>query len=59
MQTPSLPADSLTGDVYVAEPKSSDPASGEEFRIFLTVGSARYGVNVRLIGHVFPNLNTG
>ncbi len=59
VQTPSLPADSLTGTVYVAEPKSSDPTSGEEFRIFLYVGSARYGVNVRLIGHVFPNLDTG
>ena len=59
VQTPSLPADSLTGDVYVAEPKSSDPTSGEEFRIFLHVGSTRYGVNVRLIGHVFPNLETG
>ncbi len=59
VQTPSLPADSLTGDVYVGEPKSSDPSSGEQFRIFIHVGSVRYGVNVRLIGHVFPNLATG
>ena len=59
VQTPSLPADSLTGDVYVGEPKSSDPSSGEQFRIFIHVGSVRYGVNVRLVGHVFPNLATG
>jgi hypothetical protein len=59
VQTPSLPADSLTGDVYVGEPKSNDPSSGEQFRIFIHVGSVRYGVNVRLIGHVFPNLATG
>jgi hypothetical protein len=59
VQTPSLPADSLTGDVYVGAPKSSDPSSGEQFRIFIHVGSVRYGVNVRLIGHVFPNLATG
>ena len=59
VQTPSLPPDSLDGTVYAAEPLSSDPSSGEQFRIFLNVGSERYGVNVRLIGHVFPNLKTG
>lgn len=59
VQTPSLPADSLTGDVYVGEPKSTDPTTGEQFRIFIHVGSVRYGVNVRLVGHVFPNLATG
>lgn len=59
VQTPSLPADSLTGTVYVAQPKSSDPSSGEQFRIFIHAGSERYGVNVRLIGNIFPNLATG
>jgi hypothetical protein len=59
VQTPSLPADSLTGNVYVGEPKSSNPSTGEQFRIFIHVGSQRYGVNVRLIGKVFPNLTTG
>lgn len=59
VQTPSLPADSLTGTVYVAQPKSNNPSSGEQFRIFIHAGSARYGVNVRLIGNIFPNLATG
>jgi hypothetical protein len=59
VETPSLPPDSLHGTVYVAAPTSSDPTTGNQFRVFLTVGSERYGVNVRLIGHVFPNLNTG
>ena len=59
VQTPSLPADSLFGTVYVGEPKSDNPASGEQFRIFLHVGSDRYGVNVRLVGHVFPDPVTG
>lgn len=59
VQTPSLPADSLTGTVYVGEPKSNVPSTGEQFRIFIHVGSVRYGVNVRLIGNVFPNLSTG
>lgn len=59
VQTPSLPADSLSGAVYVGEPKSNDPTTGEQFRIFIHVTSTRYGVNVRLIGKVFPNLQTG
>ncbi len=59
VETPSLPPDSLHGTVYVAQPKSNEPTTGEQFRVFLTAGSERYGVNVRLIGHVFPNLETG
>ena len=59
VQTPSLPADSIGGNVYVGEPKSNDPSTGEQFRIFIHAFSTRYGVNVRLIGKVFPNLKTG
>ncbi|HEX3239112.1 MAG TPA: hypothetical protein VHR18_03120 [Solirubrobacterales bacterium] len=59
VQTPSLPADSLFGDIYVGQPKSNNPSSGEQFRIFIHAFSTRYGVNVRLIGNVFPNLATG
>jgi hypothetical protein len=49
----------LGGDVYVAEPLSNDPTSGNQFRIFIHAFNNRYGVNVRLIGHIFPNLETG
>ena len=59
VQTPSLPADSLFGDVYVGEPLSNNSATGEQFRIFIHAFSTRYGVNVRLIGKVFPNPDTG
>lgn len=59
VQTPSLPADSLGGAVYVGQPLSNDPTTGEQFRIFIHVTSTRYGVNVRLVGKVFPNLKTG
>jgi hypothetical protein len=62
VQTPSLPADSLFGTVYVAQPLKNGPgaeSSGEQFRIFLHAGSDRYGVNVRLIGNVFPSPATG
>jgi hypothetical protein len=49
----------LEGDLYVAEPKNQEPGSGEQFRVFLHAFNERYGVNVRLVGHVFPNLDTG
>jgi hypothetical protein len=59
VQTPSLPADSLTGTVYVAQPLTNDSSTGEQFRIFIHAGSDRYAVNVRLEGKVYPDPNTG
>lgn len=59
VETPSLPPGSLHGKVYAAQPESTDPTTGNQFRVFLTVESERYGVNVRLKGQVFPNLQTG
>ncbi len=59
VETPSLPPGSLHGKVYAAQPESNDPTTGNQFRVFLTVESERYGVNVRLKGQVFPNLQTG
>ncbi len=62
VQTPSLPPNSLEGAVYVGEPLKNGPGAaetGEQFRIFIHVTSARYGVNVRLIGKITPNPETG
>jgi hypothetical protein len=62
VQTPSLPPNSLGGTVYIGEPIKNGPgasSSGEQFRIFIHATSARYGVNVRLIGKVIPNPATG
>ncbi len=55
----ALPEGPLTGNVYVGEQKSRDPESGQEFRIFVDAASARYGVDVRLIGNVIANKKTG
>jgi hypothetical protein len=62
VQTPSLPANSIGGDVYVGQPLKNGPGAfetGEQFRIFIHAFSTRYGVNVRLEGKVFPNATTG
>ncbi|HEX5712844.1 MAG TPA: hypothetical protein VFX85_05975 [Solirubrobacterales bacterium] len=61
VDTPSLPV-SLDGTVYAAEPLKNGPgaaATGEQFRIFIWAKSERYGVNVRLVGNVTPNAETG
>jgi hypothetical protein len=58
VETPSLPG-VLGGEVYVGQPLNDNPSSGQQFRLFLHVVSARFGVNVRLVGNIFPNLETG
>ncbi len=62
VQTPSLPANSIGGNVYVGAPLKNGPgaaATGEQFRILIHAFSERYGVNVRLKGTVVPNPLTG
>jgi hypothetical protein len=58
IETPDLPAGSLAGNVYLGQPLSSEPASGEEYRIFIDAESV-HGVSVRLEGHVGANPDTG
>jgi hypothetical protein len=55
----ALPEGNLEGGVYVGKQESSDPTSGEEYRIFIDAASARYGIDVRLLGHVFADPVTG
>ncbi|HET7120673.1 MAG TPA: hypothetical protein VFI17_05430 [Solirubrobacterales bacterium] len=58
VETPSLPG-ILGGEVYVGQQLNGNSTTGETFRIFLHVTSARFGVNVRLLGRIFPNPVTG
>ncbi|HEU4943592.1 MAG TPA: hypothetical protein VFT10_00355, partial [Solirubrobacterales bacterium] len=59
VDTPPLPDGSLTGSVYVGNQLSSDPASGDLYRIFVTAESARYDISARLLGKVSANPQTG
>ncbi|HEU4736883.1 MAG TPA: hypothetical protein VFS48_07665 [Solirubrobacterales bacterium] len=59
VETPSLPPDSIGGTVYVGQPLSDDPTSGNQFRVFINASSPRFGVDVRLVGRVFPDPRTG
>ncbi len=59
IETPDLPPGSLTGNVYVDQPISTNPESGNEYRIFIDAEAPAYGVSVRLEGHVSANASTG
>jgi hypothetical protein len=54
-----LPEGPLTGNVYAGKQESRDPASGNEYRIFVDAESPRYGISVRLVGNVSANPQTG
>jgi hypothetical protein len=49
----------LKGDIYVGEQKSSDPSSGEEFRILVEAKEEKEGIDVRLVGHTAADPVTG
>lgn len=59
VETPPLPEGSLTGKVYIGQQLSSDPASGDLYRIFVTAESARYDILARLLGRVHADPVTG
>jgi hypothetical protein len=53
------PEEVLEGNVYAGEQLSRDPASGNEYRIFIEAKSDRYGISVRLVGNVRADPLTG
>jgi hypothetical protein len=59
VDTPPLPDGSLSGPVYVGKQLSSNPASGDLYRIFVVAESSRYDISARLLGKVKANPQTG
>jgi hypothetical protein len=59
VETPPLDPGSLKGDVYLGQQIGSNPESGEMYRIFINPKSDRYDIDVRLIGNVKANKETG
>ena len=65
IETPPLPPGSIKGNVYVGEQLSRDPASGEEYRIFVVADAVSpetgksFGISVRLVGNVSADPITG
>jgi hypothetical protein len=56
--TPTL-AEPLKGKLYIGAPKSSNPESGEEYRLFVDAENESAGVKVRLVGSVLANAASG
>jgi hypothetical protein len=54
IDTPLLPTP-LTGSLYVGQPLSEEPASGQEYRLFLNAESSAYDLAVRLAGSLAAN----
>ena len=59
IDTPPLPDGTLAGSVYLATQQSRDPASGDEYRIFIDAESAARGLSIRLLGNVSADPLTG
>jgi hypothetical protein len=49
----------LVGDVYVGEQKSTNPESGEMFRILIEAKSEKEGIDARLVGNLKADPVTG
>ncbi len=58
IDTPPIP-ETLKGDIYVGEQMSSNPESGDEFRVLVEAKSEKYGVVVRVVGNTAANATTG
>ena len=52
-------AQPLTGNIYVGTQQSSNPESGEMFRVLVEAKEPTEGIDVRLIGNVSANKTTG
>ena len=59
IDTPPLPDGTLAGNVYLGTQQSRDPASGNEYRIFIDAESKSRGLSIRLLGNVSANPQTG
>lgn len=59
IETPPLPAGTLTGNVYLGSQLSRDPISGDEYRVFLHAESESRGLSVRLVANVIADPRTG
>ena len=58
IESPPL-AEPLVGDIYVGEQQSSDPESGQLFRILVEAKSEHEGIALRLVGNVKADKTTG
>jgi hypothetical protein len=59
LEVPTLPAESLKGNLYLGGPEGGGAITGPPYTVYLNAQSERYGVDVRVEGKVVPNESTG
>ncbi|MFI4977643.1 MAG: hypothetical protein ACHQC8_03030 [Solirubrobacterales bacterium] len=62
LEVPTLPAGSLTGNMYLGGPVTgpeTGPITGPPYIVYVVANSKKYGISVRLKGEVVPNEATG
>lgn len=59
LEVPTLPKESLKGNLYLGGPEGGGAITGPPYTVYLNAQSERYGVDVRVEGKVEPNLSTG
>jgi hypothetical protein len=59
LEVPTLPAESLKGNLYLGGPEGGAAITGPPYTVYLNAQSTRYGVDVRLEGKVTPSESTG
>jgi hypothetical protein len=59
LEVPTLPAESLKGNLYLGGPEGGGSITGPPYTVYLDAQSTRYGVDVRVEGKVVPNESTG
>ncbi len=55
LEVPTLPAESLKGNLYLGGPEGGGPITGPPYTVYLNAQSTKYGVDVRVEGKVVPN----
>jgi hypothetical protein len=62
LEVPTLPAGSLTGNMYLGGPvtgSETGPITGPPYIVYVVANSKKYGISVRIKGEVVPNEVTG
>jgi hypothetical protein len=59
INAPGIPNGSLAGNVYLGAPQSSEPQSGQEYRVLIAAEAPAYDIGLRLEGRVSADPHTG
>lgn len=59
INAPGIPDGVLAGNLYLGAPQSSEPGSGQEYRLLIAAEAPEYDIGLRVEGHVSADPQTG